>query len=181
MPYREVVKKSLSGFRKALLVFGCYEILLSSAIRHKTQRQRAENRRNRRGLGDIYVDCQRASRRVEIKAPLVGVVRFAVYVQNQIVLRNRVRDRNAGVRRDFYDRKRVGIVGRNYAVEIYYNFAVRTENELLVFAEQNLCCIGSSGIDIENNFAVVENRKCLARSDFKNRPLFEREHRPARN
>lgn len=51
MPYREVVKKSLSGFRKALLVFGCYEILLSSAICHKTQRQRAENRRIRRGLG----------------------------------------------------------------------------------------------------------------------------------
>ena len=36
-------------------------------------------------------------------------------------------------------------------------------------------------IDIENNFAVVENRKSLARSDFKHRPLFESEHRPARN
>ena len=53
MPYREVVKKSLSGFRKALLVFGCYEILLSSAICCKSQRQRAENRRIRRGLGHL--------------------------------------------------------------------------------------------------------------------------------
>ena len=42
MPYREVVKKSLSGFRKALLVFGCYEILLSSAIRRESKRQSAE-------------------------------------------------------------------------------------------------------------------------------------------
>ena len=53
MPHREVVKKSLSGFRKALLVFGCYEILFSSAIRRKSQRQRAENRRIRRGLGHL--------------------------------------------------------------------------------------------------------------------------------
>ena len=53
MPYREVVKKSLSGFRKALLVFGCYEILFSSAIRRKSQHQRAENRRIRRGFGNI--------------------------------------------------------------------------------------------------------------------------------
>ena len=51
MPYREVVKKSLSGFRKALLVFGCYEILLSSAICRKSQRQRAENRRIRCRFG----------------------------------------------------------------------------------------------------------------------------------
>jgi len=57
-PIGKWYKKSLSGFRKALLVFGCYEILLSSAICRKSQRQRAENRRIRRGLGDVYRNQQ---------------------------------------------------------------------------------------------------------------------------
>ena len=42
-----------------------------------------------------------------------------------------------------------------------------------VLTAVGLLPIAVSGIDIENNFAVVENRKGLARSDFKNRPLFE--------
>ena len=36
-------------------MFGCYEILLSSAIRRESKRQSAENRRIRRGLGTIPV------------------------------------------------------------------------------------------------------------------------------